>query len=110
MKWMLFFWALPLAILGGWYGLSYYDINFGFIILSRQMHDLVFQIYGNVLGLPPQDIPGLVLDAILVDTLLLLGILAFRRRKIIAAWWKSRQSSADSAASLEINESLSSAP
>ena len=63
MKYVLIFWALPLVFLGGWYGLSYYDVNFGFLILSRQMHDLVFQIYGNILGLPPEDIPLLVLRA-----------------------------------------------
>jgi hypothetical protein len=110
MKWVIFFWALPLVILGSWYTLSYYDINFGYIILSRQMHDVVFQVYGNVLGIPPEDIPPLVLKAIVVDTMLLVAIMSFRRRKAIAAWWKQRQSSNAPAASLEIDDSLSSAP
>jgi len=110
MKWLLFFWALPLAVLGSWYGLSYYDINFGYMILTRQMHDLVFQIYGKILGLPPQDIPPLVLKAIIMDSCVLFLVLAFRRRKAIIAWWKSRQSSRTPAASLEMDESLSSAP
>lgn len=110
MKWVLFFWALPLAILGSWYTLSYYDMNFGYLILSRQMHDLVFQVYGNILGLPPDDIPPLVLKAIIVDTLLLIAIMSFRRRKAIFAWWRSRQSSKAPAASLAIDDSLSSAP
>lgn len=108
MKWILIFWALPLAILGAWYGLSYNDINFGFLILSRDMNDLVFQIYGQILGIDPVLIPGLVLKAIVVDSLVLFGILAFRRRKQIAAWWKSRQK--PSSETLAIDDNLSSAP
>ena len=81
MKWVLFFWALPLAILGSWYTLSYYDINFGYMILSRQMHDVVFQVYGNILGLPPESIPPLVMKAIIVDTFMLVAIVSFRRRR-----------------------------
>jgi hypothetical protein len=110
MKWVLFFWALPLVILGSWYTLSYYDINFGYLILSRRMHDFVFMIYGNMLGLPPQDVPPLVGKAIVVDSLLLVAIMSFRRRQAILAWWRSRQSSNAPAASLEIDDNLSSAP
>lgn len=108
MKWILIFWALPIALLGTWYGLSYNDINFGYLMLSRQMNDFVFQLYGQILGLPPEVIPGLVLKAIIVDSFLLFGILAFRRRKQIIAWWKSRQK--PSSESLAIDDSLSSAP
>jgi hypothetical protein len=110
MKWVLVFWAFPLIFLGSWYSLSYYDINFGFLILSRQMHDLVFQIYGNILGIPPESIPPLVLRAVIFDSLLLFSIMAFRRRKAIAAWWQRRQSPTSSDASLEIDSNLSSAP
>jgi hypothetical protein len=108
MKWILIFWALPLAILGTWYGLSYNDINFGYLILSRQMNDFVFQLYGQILGIDPEIIPGLVLRAVILDSLLLFGILAFRRRKQIAAWWASRQKR--SSESLAIDDNLSSAP
>ena len=108
MRWILIFWALPLAVLGTWYGLSYNDINFGYLILSRQMNDFVFQLYGQILGLPPENIPGLLLRALLVDSLLLFGILAFRRRRQIAAWWTSRQKPASE--SLAIDDNLSSAP
>ena len=110
MKWVLFFWAMPLVILGSWYSLSYYDINFGTLILSRRMHDFVFEVYGHILGLPPKTIPPLVLKAIIFDTLLLFSILAFRRRRQIAALWEKHQSSKPSEASLEIDKSLSSAP
>ena len=108
MKWILIFWALPIAILGTWYGLSYNDINFGYLILSRQMNDFVFQLYGQILGIEPETIPGLVLRAIVLDSLLLFGILAFRRRKQIAAWWAARQK--PSSEPLAIDDNLSSAP
>ena len=110
MKYVLFFWAMPLVVLGSWYGLSYYDINFGFLILSRQMHDLVFQIYGNILGLPPGDIPLLVLRAIIFDTFLLMAIIAFKRRKQIKAWYQARQARSAEAVSLKMEDNLSSAP
>ena len=109
MRWILIFWAMPIAILGTWYGLSINDINFGYLILSRQMNEFVFQLYGQILGLPPADIPGLVARAIVLDSLLLFGILAFRRRKVIAAWWSARQKSSPDAA-LSIDDSLSRAP
>ncbi|HEV7250898.1 MAG TPA: DUF6105 family protein [Shinella sp.] len=108
MKWFLFLWAGPIALLGSWYGLSYYDMNFGVFMLTRDAHDLVFQIYGHILGIPPEDLPPLVLRAIIFDSFLVLGLIAFRRRKQIRAWWQARrQSSSDALAS---DESLSSAP
>jgi hypothetical protein len=108
MRWILIFWAMPIAILGTWYGLSYNDMNFGYLILSRQMNEFVFQLYGQILGIPPEDIPGLVVRAIIMDSFLLFGILAFRRRKQIAAWWAARQKPASEP--LAIDDSLSSAP
>jgi hypothetical protein len=108
MKWILIFWALPIVILGAWYGLSYNDINFGYLILSRQMNDFVFQLYGQILGIEPEIIPGLVVRAIAFDSVLLFGFLAFRRRKQIAAWWVARQKPASDA--LAIDDNLSSAP
>ncbi|MFK3778392.1 DUF6105 family protein [Agrobacterium sp. NPDC089420] len=105
MKWFLILWAGPVALLAGWYWLSYYDMSFGFYMLTRQTHDLVFEIYGNILGLPPESLPPLVARAIAVDSLIVFAIVAFRKRKQIAAWWRGRQSAARASA-----ESLSSAP
>ena len=105
MKWFLILWAGPIALLGSWYGLSYYDMSFGIFMLTRDAHDLVFRIYGHILGIPPESIPPLVLRAIIVDSLIVLAILAFRRRKKIAAWWRSRRQDC-----LASDESLSSAP
>ncbi|NLS03229.1 hypothetical protein HGP14_07565 [Rhizobium sp. P32RR-XVIII] len=108
MKWLLIFWLGPIVFLGGWYWLSYYDMNFGIFMLTRQVHDLTFQIYGKILGVPPETIPPLVARAIAVDSLVVLSILGFRRRKTMIAWWKARQASKSS--DLPSSESLSSAP
>lgn len=81
MKVFLVLWVTPIVLLGGWYGLSYYDINFGYRILSRDLHDLVFAIYGNLLGIPPESIPALVLKAIILDTFLVIGFIVIKRRR-----------------------------
>lgn len=96
MRLFLALWAAPMALLWGWFGLSYYDFNFGTLFLSRRMHDLVFMIYGNILGMDPATIPGLLAKACLLDTALLMGIIGFRRRKQIRAWWDARKAGAQS--------------
>jgi hypothetical protein len=109
MKWFLILWAGPVAFLGAWYFLSYYDMSFGFFMLTRESHDLVFQIYGNVLGIAPETIPPLVARAIAFDSLIVFGIIGFRKRKDISAWWRRRYPSKE-AVSLPRADSLSSAP
>ncbi|MBB4007637.1 DUF6105 family protein [Allorhizobium taibaishanense] len=106
MKYLLLFWAGPILLLGSWYYLSLNDMSFGFFMLTRKTHDLVFAIYGNVLGIAPESIPPLVMRAIAVDSTVLFSLVAFRRRKQIAAWWKARQLQGVAARP----ESLSSAP
>lgn len=91
MKWFLILWAGPVALLISWYGLSYYDMSLGFFMLTRQTHDLVFEIYGGILGIPPETIPPLVARAIAFDSLVVFSIIAFRKRRDIAAWWHRRQ-------------------
>jgi hypothetical protein len=111
MKWFLILWAGPIALLGSWYGLSYYDMSFGIFMLTRDAHDLVFNIYGHVLGIPPKDLPPLVARAIVVDSLFVMAIIAFRRRKQIKAWWQARREAAQSSdRALASDESLSRAP
>ncbi|MDD9909992.1 MAG: DUF6105 family protein [Ahrensia sp.] len=90
MRLFLILWIGPLALLGLWYGLSVNDINFGYLILSREIHDQVFEIYGNILGMEPEALPPLLLRAIIVDTLLVLAFIAFRRRKTLIPWIKAR--------------------
>jgi hypothetical protein len=110
MKWFLIFWAGPIVFLAGWYWLSFYDMSFGIFMLTRQAHDLTFQVYANILGIPAETIPPLVARAIVVDSLVVFAIMAFRRRRKIIAWWRARQASGSSSAALPSKDSLSSAP
>lgn len=88
MRWVLLVWAFPLVLFWGWFGLSYYDVNFGSIWLSRRLHDLVFQLYGQTLGIDPATIPMLIAKACVFDTLILLAIWAYRRRRELVARFK----------------------
>ncbi len=114
MKWFLILWACPIILLAGWYGLSYYDMSFGIFMLTRQAHDLVFAVYGNILGIPPETIPPLVARAIAFDSLIVFAIIAYRKRKAIAAWYRLRFPPAQASVSPETafsrDSSLSSAP
>lgn len=111
MKWLLILWGGPVLFLTSWYTLSYNDISFGIFMLSREANDLVFQMYGNVLGIDPETIPPLVARAMILDSFIVFGLLALRKRKAIVAWYRRRrdQSSADAAARAS-DASLSSAP
>jgi len=82
MRYFLILWAMPLALFWGWYALAVNDLHFGLSPLSREAHDLVFGLYGNVLGIEPAT-TALVAKACVIDTLILLGIVAFRRRRAI---------------------------
>lgn len=84
MRILLTLWFLPLVVFWGWYGLSANDYNFGLVILSRPVHDLVFQIYGNMLGVDPTEIPAMVAGACAIDSAIVLAIAAFRWR---ASWF-----------------------
>jgi len=99
MKYILYAFFLPMGIFWGWYALSINDINFGFMLLTPDMNHLLFQIYGDILGIDPQIIPGLVARACVFDGFLLLAIYAFRRRRDITAWYRSRRERYDGGAS-----------
>jgi hypothetical protein len=91
MRIILILWAAPVGLFWGWYFLSLNDINFGYLFLSRRVHDFVFNIYGQILGVDPAAIPGFVARACLFDAVLLAALYAFRRRRQIAAWWRRRR-------------------
>jgi hypothetical protein len=91
MRYILIFWALPLGLFWSWYFLSVSDMSFGFFMLSREVHDLVFRIYGDVLGIEPAAIPPLVARACVFDTFVVFAILAFRRRRAIREWMAERR-------------------
>ncbi|MDN5927818.1 MAG: DUF6105 family protein [Hyphomicrobiales bacterium] len=91
MRYLLIAWAAPLALFWGWYFLSLNDMNFGYIMLTRQMHDFVFEIYGNILGIDPATIPPLVAKACIFDSFFIVALYAFRRRRQIRSWWRGRR-------------------
>lgn len=98
MRSLLIFWGLPLGFFWSWYYLSMHDINFGTMFYSRLMHDTMFEIYGNILQVEPSAVPFIIAKVCVVDTLLLLGIVAFRRRKRIRAWWEERRAASQASA------------
>jgi hypothetical protein len=83
MRIILTLWFLPLALFWSWYGLSAYDISFGTVFFSRELHDLIFQIYGQTLGMPPEQVPAAIAGACAFDTAIVFGIAAWRWR---ASW------------------------
>lgn len=91
MRYILIFWAVPMGLFWGWYYLSFYDINLGTMFFSRLAHDFVFAVYAHYTGIEATALPGLVAKACVVDTILIFAILAFRRRKRIAEWWRTRR-------------------
>lgn len=111
MRTLLLLWFAPLAFFWGWYGLSANGIDFGIHMLSREVHDLVFQIYGNTLGIPPSEVPGLAAGACVFDSFLVAGIAAYRWRakwlptvkQTILALWNDSET-------LEPNEGFSNGP
>ena len=60
------------------------DWHMGTRIFSRELHDLVFGLYGKMLGMDPKELPGLLAKAVAFDSLIVLAIVAFRMRK---KWW-----------------------
>ncbi|RUW70098.1 MULTISPECIES: DUF6105 family protein [unclassified Mesorhizobium] len=90
MRTLFALWAAPLLLFWGWFFLSLNDMNFGYVMLSRPLHDLVFQLYGEMLGIDPALIPGIVAKACVFDSFLLMALWAFRRRRNIAAWVRTR--------------------
>lgn len=84
MRYILYFWALPLGLFWAWYFLSASDA--GLLFFTREIHDRVFLLYGLVLGIDPASLPPLVARACVVDTAIIFGIFGFRRRREISAW------------------------
>ena len=87
MRAFILFWVLPLGSFWGWYFAAKADL--GYIIFSRAIFDQTFAVYETVLGLDSDQIAWLIVDAIVVDSAIILSILAFRRRKKIIAYVRS---------------------
>ncbi|ORE99002.1 DUF6105 family protein [Aurantimonas sp. 22II-16-19i] len=92
MRALLILWFTPLVAAFGWYFLSLADVGrtFGGVYLSRDLNEGVFLVYGELLGVEPDRLPAMLAAGIGLDTALVTGIVAFRRRRRIAAWWAGR--------------------
>lgn len=95
MRYIFWFWFVPMGFLWSWFLLSYHDLSMGMSFYTREMHDLVFAIYGQILNLEKPVIINLLIKACIVDTALIMGIFAFRKRKQIRAWWLERRAVKD---------------
>lgn len=88
MRYILYFWGIPMGLFWGWYFLSAADFGYG--MFARHTHDFAFAFYGAILGIDPATIPGMVARACVFDTFIIFGIVAFRRRREILDWWHGR--------------------
>ena len=93
MRTLLTLWLAPMVVFWGWHFLSLADV--GGIIFSRELHDRVYMIYGTLLGIDPDVIPGMVARALVFDSTILFAFIAFRRRRVIAEWWRRRRTTAE---------------
>ena len=55
-------------------------------MLPRELHDLVFKVYGNIIGVPASEVPGLAAWACVTDTTILTG-----EQATAIAWERARQ-------------------
>ena len=81
MRVLLILWAFPLIFFWGWYGLSAYDINFGIQFFTRRTHDIVFHLYGNILGMPAADVPLALVKIFAFDSMFIFALAAWCWRK-----------------------------
>ncbi|MEN0040073.1 MAG: DUF6105 family protein [Pseudomonadota bacterium] len=82
---LLILWLAPIVLMGIWAGLAANDVNFGYQFFSRAFYDHILNIYGHLLGVDPQIIPGMVIKAIIFDSAVIIPlVIAFRMR---ARWW-----------------------
>lgn len=82
-KVVIVLWAVPMVLFWGWYGLSVNDINLGTIFLSRELNTAIFRLYGDMLGVSPDSVPGMLASACAFDTAIVALIVACRLR---ASW------------------------
>lgn len=84
MRAFFLFWLLPLSAFWGWFFSARADV--GYVVFSREVFDKTFAVYEALLGLDADAIAWLIAEAIVLDSMIILAILAFRRRKKIAAF------------------------
>ncbi|GGD25616.1 DUF6105 family protein [Aureimonas glaciei] len=83
---LVFLWLGATAAFWLWFVVSLHDASLGLFVLSRDFHDAIMAVYGWTLGVEPTRVPRLFAEAFALDGLLVLGILAFRRRRRLLVW------------------------
>lgn len=78
MRVILILWLIPVVLFWGWYGLSANNMHFGWFFLTRGFHDHLFVIYGNILHMPPEEVPEKLAWVFGIDTVIVFGIAALR--------------------------------
>jgi hypothetical protein len=80
---LMIFWVGPIVFFWGWYYLSLNDA--GLVFFSKAVHVQVFALYGSLLGIDPDSIAPMIAKSLVVDSLIVAAVLAFRRRREILA-------------------------
>lgn len=108
---LLMLWLGPIVFFWTWYWLSLNDISLGMHFFSRELHDQMFGIYAMLLGVAPDAVPPMIAKALALDSLVVLGIVAFRRRgPILAVLGAPRTMAGQSSLASLSKDSLSKAP
>ena len=98
MRWLLIAWFTPLALFWGWLGLAAVDAWPSSIFFSRVLYDNVFIVYEQMTGLNEGQIISYVAKICVIDSLIVMGIFAFRRRRQIRQWFVARKQATAAAA------------
>lgn len=107
MKYLFWFWFVPMGFFWGWFALSSNDMSFGMKFFSREVHDITFGVYSHLLKIPYDNMVSMLIKACIVDTGIIFAIFGFRRRKEIKAWWQARKAAKSEGADLvEIQPSV----
>ncbi len=77
MRILLSAWFAPITFLVLWLLMASNDWSLGIHFFSRDMYDSVFDLYANVLGVPAETLPPLVVRALVLDSLIVLALYAF---------------------------------
>jgi hypothetical protein len=100
MRIFLILWIVPIVLMTIWYGLASND--FGYVMFSREVHDKVFAIYANMLGVDPEVLPGMAARAIVFDSGIVALIIAFKKRATLIPFLRQLFSRSRDSASASI--------
>jgi len=82
MRTIFFLWLVPIVLFWGWHFLSFYDVG-GVFFLTNHFNTHIYNIYGDILKMPADDVPWALAWIFVFDSIILFFGVA------IIAWWKS---------------------